>query len=165
MFQAIGFLTERNQAKMSMFSRHIYFYTFFHNGLLFQAIGNHITNRDQLQIKFISHLSQLRQACHATVLSHDFHKGTCRIQTCHTSHVNRSFCVSGTTQDTFLLGIQRIDMSRTSECCRCRSRIGQCPDGSSTVGSRNSGSAAFQFIDSHRERCAQYRSVVTYLMG
>ena len=147
-----------------MFGRHIYLNTFFYNRFLFQTISNQIMNGNQFQSMFISHCTKFRQTCHCTVIAHYFHQSTCGVKSGKTCHVNGSFRMSGTTKHSFFLCIQRIDMSGTSKSGRCRSRVSQCPYGSRTVSSRNSGSTAFQFIDSHRERCAQYRSVVTYLM-
>ena len=72
--------------------------------------------------------------------------------------------MSGTAQHTFLLGIQWINVARTPESGRSRSRIGQRLDSSSAVCRRNTGTTAFQFINSNSEGSTQYRSIIRYLM-
>ena len=73
--------------------------------------------------------------------------------------------MAAATQYTVLLGIEGVDMSRTSEGLRTGGGIGQCLDGLGTVVGRNAGGAALQFVDSYGEGRAQYRGVVLHLMG
>ena len=121
-------------------------------------------NGNQFQSMFISHCTKFRQTCHRTVIAHYFHQSTCRVKSGKACHIDGSFCMSGTTKYSFFLCIQRINMSGTSESSRCRSRIGQRLNSSSTVGSRNSGTTTFQFVNCHCKRSAQYRSIITDLM-
>ena len=51
MFQAVAFLTERNQTEVTVFGRHVYFYTFFYQGFTFQAISNEVTDGNDFQVK------------------------------------------------------------------------------------------------------------------
>ena len=64
------------------------------------------------------------QTGHCTILIHYFHKGSRRIKSSQTCHINSSLRMSGTAQHTFLLGIQWINVARTPESGRSRSRIG-----------------------------------------
>ena len=121
-------------------------------------------NGNQFQSMFICHLTEFGQTCHRTVIAHYFHQSTCRVKSGKACHIDGSFCMSGTTKYSFFLCIQRINMSGTSESSRCRSRIGQRLNSSSTVGGRNSGTTTFQFVNCHCKRSAQYRSIITDLM-
>ena len=121
-------------------------------------------DRNQFQPVFVCHLTEFGQTCHCSVFTHDFHQGTCGVKSCQTSHINRSFCMSGTAKYSFFLRVQRIDVSGTPESSRCRSRIGQRLNSSGTVGSGNTCCTAFQFVNGNRKRSSQHGSIVTYLM-
>ena len=164
MFQTVRLLAERNQTEMTVVCRHIHFHSFFYNRLLLQTVGNQVTDGNQFQAKFICHSTQFGQTSHCTILIHYFHKGSRRIKSSQTCHINSSLRMSGTAQHTFLLSIQWINVARTPESGRSRSRIGQRLDSSSAVCRRNAGTTAFQFINSNCEGSTQYRSIIRYLM-
>ena len=71
--QAVALLTERNQAKMAVVSRHIDLLAFFDDALLAQSVGYHILDGDDLQIVLLGKLHQLWQTGHRAVFIHDFY--------------------------------------------------------------------------------------------
>ena len=54
--QSIGFLTERYESEVSVFGRHIHFYTLFYDGFLFEAVGYQIFDGNDLQSKTLGDL-------------------------------------------------------------------------------------------------------------
>ena len=72
--------------------------------------------------------------------------------------------MSGAAQYAFVLCIQRVDVSGSSEGLGRGGRVGQCADGGGAVSGGYTGSAAFQFVDSDSKRSAQHGCIVDYLM-
>ena len=70
-----------------------------------------------------------------------------------------------TAQDTIVLGVKRVYVSRASECFGFRCGVGQCTDGSTAVMGRDTSGAALYLIDSDSKWRSQQRGVVLYLMG
>lgn len=74
--------------------------------------------------------------------------------------VNGGLGVAGTLQNATILGVERIDMTRTAERLRSGIRIRQGADGGRTVLDGHTGRATLQFVDRHGERSAEHRGVV-----
>ena len=162
--QTVALLAESDVAEMSVLGRHIHFRSLFYHRFLFQAIGNQVADGDDFDAELVGHLLQLRHAGHSSVFVQNLNQGCGRLQSRQACQIDSCLCVSGTAQNTLILGIKRVDVARTSEIGRFAVRVGQCLDGFGTVVSGNAGGASLQFVHSNGERSAENRSVVTYLM-
>ena len=148
---------------MTIFGRHIHFYTLFYQRFLFQTVGNEVTDSDNLDAEFLGFLDELRHASHSSVFVHYFNQGATWLQTCQTSQIYGCFCMSGTLQYTFVLCIKRIDMSWASECRWGRGWVGQGTDSSGTVVDGYTCRASFQLVYGNGKRSSQNGCIVSYL--
>ena len=165
MFQSVALLTEGDDAEVSVSCWHISFHTFLHQALTLQTVGDEVFDLDEFQSKLLGLLDELGHTCHRTIGVEYLDEGSGRFQPCQTCQIDSCFRMSRAAQHTIVLRIKWIDVSRTSEVTRFRLWIRQPLDGGSTVVSAHSCRTAFQFVDGHRERCAQHGRVLFHLMG
>ena len=81
-----------------------------------------------------------------------------------TRQVDGSLGVAGAAQDTFVLGVEGIDVARAAEVGGLAGGVGQSADGGGAVVGGDAGGAALEQIHRHREGRAQHGGVLLYLM-
>ena len=131
--QAIALLAERNQAEVPVEGRHIHLLALLHNRLLLQAVGDQVSDRNQLDIVLVSHLTQLRQASHCAIVIHNLHQCGGRVEARQTTHIHASLRMARTTQHALLLCVERVDMAGATKGLRGRGRISQRTDRSRAI--------------------------------
>ena len=85
---------------------------------MFQAIGYQILDGYDMQSELFRHFLQLRHTCHRSILVHYLDERSARLQACQPRQIDCRLGVSGTLQYAFRLGVQGIDMPRTSKGLR-----------------------------------------------
>ena len=118
MLQAITLLTERNEHKVAIACRHMYFLAYFDACFLLQSVSDEVFDGDNLHIPLFGKNLQLWHTSHSTILVHDFHQSASRIQSCQLTKVNSSLCMTRTAQHSIILSIERVYMSWASESRR-----------------------------------------------
>ena len=142
MLQPVALLTEGDDAEGTVFGGQLGLDTLLHERLGAEAVGDQVTDGDDLDVETFSHLHQLWHAGHGAVLVEDFDQCTGGIESGQARHVDGGLGVSGATQHTARTGPQRVDVPRPTEVGRFRSRIGQCADGLCAVVDGDARSAA-----------------------
>ena len=156
MFQTSTFLTERHQAEVAIIGRHVYLFANFDKAFFLQAVGNHILDTNYFQIPLLGKFHQLWQTGHCSILIHNLHEGTSRVETCHVTEVDGGFGMSAAAQHTIVLCIEGIYMTRASEGFWLGCRICEGLDGLCAVVSTYTSGATLKFIDGNGKGCAQY---------
>ena len=150
---------------MSPLCRHVYLLAHFDYRFLLEAVSDEVLDGDDFHSPFLCLYLEVRHTSHCSVVVHDFHEGASGTQSGKTAEVDGGLGVSATAQHAIVLGIQRVDVARTSECLRWRCWGGKRLDCCCTVGSRYTGGASFKLVDGHCERCAEHTCVVAHLVG
>ena len=164
MFQSVAFLAEGNQSEVAVAGGHVGLVAHFDERLAPQPIGNHVADGDDFHAPFLGHHHQFRQSGHGAVFVHDFHEGAGGVEPGHAAKVDGGLGVARASQNAVVLGIERIDVARTTEGLRRGGGVGQCADGGGAVVDGNARGTAFELVDGNGEGRSEYRRIVLHLM-
>ena len=164
MLQSCALLSEGHQTEMTVVRRHIHLFAHLDERLFLESVGYHVLDADHFQVPLSCKVHQFGQSCHRTVLVHDLHQCSGRVEASHVTEVDGSLGMATATQHAIVLRIERTDMSWSSEGLRLRCGVGQRLDRLSTIVGTHTRGTALQLIDGHGERCPQHRRVVLHLM-
>ena len=162
--QPVALLAERDETEVAELCGHVHLFALLHNRLLLQAVGNQIGDRDEFDVIFVGHLAQFRETRHRTVVVHNFHQGSRRIETRQAREVDAGLRMPCPTQNTLVLGVERVDMSRTAKSFRLRGGVGQREDSRCAVGSRDTRRTTFELVDGYGKGRTEDRSIVAHLV-
>ena len=163
-FQTVALLAEGDEAEVTVTGRHIYFFTLFHEAFVLETIGDEVFDGQNAESLFFCKFLELRHACHGAVFVENLDETGGRLHARHASQVNGGFCVAGASQHTAVLGVERVDVSRSAEVFGKHVGIGECTDGGGAVVTTHAGCAAFEQVYRHGEGSAQHAGVVLHLV-
>ena len=122
--------------------RHVHPHYFFNQRIALQAVFNQVFDGNDLEIKLLRYLFQLRQARHGTIFIQNFHQHTGGFKTCQAGQVHSSLSMPGPAQHATFFCAKRENMTGLAQFFGFCSGIYQCLDGFGAVVRRNTGGTA-----------------------
>ena len=93
--QTVAFLTEGDDAEVTVFCGQVSLHALLHQTFLLQAVGDEVFDGDYLQAMLACHLLQLGHACHGAVLVENFNECRGRLQAAKACQIDGRLGVSG----------------------------------------------------------------------
>ena len=162
--ESVAELAEGDVAKMTVGCGEVHLGGCFYHLLALQAVGDEVADGDDFDAVFRSYLLELRHTGHRAIGVQDLDERSSRLESGEAGKVDGGLGVTGATQHSAVLGVQRVDVSRTTEIGGLGLGVGQVENRGSAVGGTHTCGAAFELIDCYREGCAQHGGVILHLM-